>query len=219
MNKVSAKEALKKLIDGNRRFSSERQKHPRQNKDRILRTVKIHDPFAVVIGCSDSRTPPEIIFDQGLGDLFTIRAAGNTVDNVCVGSVEYAVEHLGVELVLVLGHKNCGVFKTAASGDDVHHHLGSLVATAQKAVSIAKTKPGCIIENAVKENVSILIKKLENDSPTLHKYIKKGKLKIVGGYYDLETGKVEMLKKHQGIKISKLTKQVSKHPNCQICKN
>lgn len=193
MENLNSKEALGKLMEGNNRFTFEIAKHPNQTRNRIFEIAKEQKPFAVVIGCSDSRIPPEIIFDQGLGDLFTIRVAGNTVGNVCIGSVEYAVEHLGIQLVMVLGHQRCGVLKAAASGDDVHHHLGSLVSTAKVAIEKAKGKKGCLIDNAVKENVKLLIKKLESDSEVIHKYIEDNRLKIVGAYYSLDTGRVEIL--------------------------
>jgi carbonic anhydrase len=185
--------ALKKLLNGNKRFYEENSTHPNQDKKRLAESAGSQKPFAVIIGCSDSRIPPEIIFDQGIGDLFVIRVAGNTVGNVCIGSVEYAVEHLGIELVLILGHKQCGVVKTAASGDDVHHHLAGLVETAKAAVEKARGKPGGLIDNAVKENVKLLKGKLEHADHFISDYVKEGRCKIVGAFYDLDTGVVEML--------------------------
>lgn len=193
MKNLNSDEALKELLDGNQRYVDEKQSYPRQDKARRAEVAEDQNPFAVVIGCSDSRIPPEIIFDQGLGDLFVIRVAGNTVGNVCIGSVEYAVEHLGIQLVLILGHKRCGVVKTAASGDDVHHHLGSLVKTAKVAVEKAKGKEGCLIDNAVKENVKLLIEKLQSADHFISDYVKEGRVKIVGAYFDLDTGGVEII--------------------------
>ena len=216
MQNLGSNEALKKLFEGNERFSKGEAKHPNQDKKRILEIAKDQNPFAVVIGCSDSRIVPEIIFDQGLGDLFVIRVAGNTVGNVCIGSVEYAVEHLGIELVLILGHKRCGVVKTAASGDDVHHHLGSLVKTAQIAVEKVKDKPGCLIDNAVKENVKLLKEKLEHADHFISDYIKEGRCKVVGAYYDLDNGKVEILDNVSNIQIIKKTKIQKSIPKAHI---
>ncbi len=193
MNQISAQEALDRLTEGNQRFVDGRSIRPNQDLAHLKAVSHSQNPFAVIIGCSDSRVIPEILFDQGLGDLFVIRVAGNTVGNVCIGSVEYAVEHLGVRLVMVLGHKNCGVVKTAASGDDVHHHLGSLVATATEAVRRAEDQPGNLIDNAVKENVKLLIQKLDISSPVLHKAVTQNGLKIIGGYYDLNNGLMEMI--------------------------
>ncbi len=193
MTQLNAQDALDRLKEGNQRFAEDKATHPNQDLAQLKAVATTQKPFAVVIGCSDSRVIPEILFDQGLGDLFVIRVAGNTVGNVCIGSVEYAVEHLGVRLVMVLGHQNCGVVKTAASGDDVHHHLGSLVATTTEAVRRAEGKPGDLIDNAVKENVKLLMQKLDISSPVLHKASVESGLKIVGGYYNLDSGLVEMI--------------------------
>ena len=191
---IAAEDALERLQAGNRRFVADLGRLDiLRSQTRRSELVGGQAPFAVILGCSDSRVPVEIIFDQGLGDLFVVRVAGNTVGNVCVGSVEYAVEHLDVPLVLVLGHQRCGVVETAASGDDIHHHLGSLVATAQVAIAKAKEKEGCVIDNAVKENVKLLIKRLETSSVVIHKKVEAGTLKIMGAYYSLDTGKVELV--------------------------
>ena len=189
----SESKVLKVLLDGNKRFYSGKMNHQNQSPERIKETSKGQNPIAAIIGCSDSRIVPEILFDQGIGDLFTIRVAGNTVGNVCIGSVEYAAEHLEVPIVLVLGHTHCGVFKAATQGDDVHHHLGSLVNTAKKAVSLAKDKKGCLLDNAIRENIHILADKLEHSSPTIKRLVSEKKLSIIGAIYDIETGKVELL--------------------------
>lgn len=192
MNKKTANEVLNVLLDGNKRFRDGKMTHKNQSPERIKETSKSQNPIAIVIGCSDSRIVPEILFDQGIGDIFTIRVAGNTVGNVCIGSVEYAVEHLEVPIVLVLGHTHCGVFKTATEGNDVHHHLGSLVDTAKKAVLRVKDKGGSLLDNAIRENIHILIDKLEYSSPTIKRLILENKLNIIGAVYDIETGKVEV---------------------------
>ncbi len=193
MENVSADDALKLLLEGNQRFIKGEIINPHQVVRRRKEIIHGQRPFAVIIGCSDSRVPPEILFDQGLGDLFIIRAAGVTVDNVCIGSLEFALEHLDVNLVIVLGHQYCGLIETAANGDDVHHHLGSLVKTASEAVEKTRCMPGDHLENATKENVRILIETLEKNSPTIEKYITGGKVKIVGCYYSLDTGKVDII--------------------------
>lgn len=190
---MNSKEALNKLLEGNQRFIQGTMGCKNSSIEQLREMANNHKPFAVVIGCSDSRVVPEIIFDQGLGELFVVRVAGNTVDNVCIGSVEYAVEHLNIPLVLVLGHTECGVFKTATSGDDVHHHLGSLVETAKKAVERIKDFEGCSLSNAIKENIHILVDKLQYSSPTIDKFIKEGKVEIRGALYDIKTGKIGVL--------------------------
>lgn len=186
-------EALKRLLDGNKRFFEGKTIKPNQDMQTVKEISQEQKPFAVIIGCSDSRIVPEIIFDQGLGDLFVIRVAGNTVDNVCVGSIEYAVEYLGVKLVLVLGHSNCGVFAAAMGGNDEHHHLTNLVETARSAVIKAKIKDGDLLDNSIKENVQILIDELKMIPPTLNRVFTSGEVSIVGAFYDLETGKVKLL--------------------------
>lgn len=190
---MTAEQVLEVLMKGNKRFYEGNMTHKNQSPERVKETKSDQNPVAAIIGCSDSRIVPEIIFDQGLGDLFVIRVAGNTVGNVCIGSVEYAAEHLEVPIVLVLGHTHCGVFKTATKGDDVHHHLGSLVETAKKAVERVKEKDGCITDNAIRENIHILMDKLQYTSPTIDKLVKANNLKIVGAIYDIETGKIEFL--------------------------
>lgn len=193
MKNVSADDALKLLLDGNKRFIKGDMVHPHQVIRRRSEIIHGQRPFAVVIGCSDSRVPPEILFDQGLGDIFVIRVAGTTVGSVCTGSLEFALEHLDVNLVMVMGHQYCGLIKTAAKGDDVHHHLGSLVKTASIAVENTKDMPGDPLENATKENVRLLIERLENNSPVIEDRIKSGKVKIVGCYYSLDTGAVDII--------------------------
>lgn len=193
MTNVSADDALKLLLEGNKRFIKGNMAHPHQVVLRRSEILHGQRPFAVVIGCSDSRVPPEVLFDQGLGDIFVIRVAGTTVGNVCIGSLEFALEHLDVNLVMVMGHQYCGLIKTAAAGDDVHHHLGSLVKTASVAVENTRDMPGDPLENATKENVRLLIERLETNSPTIDKYIKNGKVKIVGCYYTLDTGQVDII--------------------------
>ncbi len=190
---ISAKEALQRLLEGNQRFFEGNSIKPNHSPERVKEISPKQTPFALVIGCSDSRIVPEIIFDQGLGDLFVVRVAGNTVDNVCVGSIEYAVEHLDIKLIVVLGHSHCGVFAAAMGGDDEHHHLSALVETARSAVIKAKVKEGDLLDNAIKENVRILIDTLKNTKPVLNKVLNSGEVMIQGAFYDLETGKVDLL--------------------------
>lgn len=193
MSNVPANEALKLLLNGNKRFIKGDMVHPHQVVRRRSEIIHGQRPFAVVIGCSDSRVPPEVLFDQGLGDIFVVRVAGATIGNVCIGSLEFAIEHLDVNLVMVMGHQYCGLIKTAAGGDDVHHHLGSLVKTASEAVENTKDMPGDPLENATKENVKLLIDRLEDQSPVIDKHVKSGKVKIVGCYYSLDSGRVDII--------------------------
>lgn len=193
MNNISAEEALKLLKEGNERFVKGESKHPNQTVDYREHLESSQRPHAVVIGCSDSRVPPEVIFDCGLGDIFVVRVAGTTVGNVCTGSLEFALEHLNVKLVIVLGHENCGLITKAAEGEDFHHHLGSLVQTAKLAVSNTKDKPGDPVENATKENVRLLIDRLDDMSPVIDEHYKSGKVKMIAAYYNLKSGKVDFM--------------------------
>ena len=119
----SADAALAKLIAGNRRYVQHRQQYPDQSLPHRKELVSGQHPFAVILGCADSRVPPELLFDQGLGDLFVIRVAGNLVDDVVLGSIEYAVEHLGTKLIMVLGHEKCGAVSAAVEGGTVRDIL------------------------------------------------------------------------------------------------
>jgi carbonic anhydrase len=129
--------------------------------------------------------PPELIFDQGLGDLFIIRLAGNIVDDAAAGSIEYAVDHLGVPLVVVLGHKRCGAVDATVKGGEAHGHIPTLVKAIRPAVEMTKGKPGDPVDNAVRANAENMANKLEGNE-----ILKKAKAKVVQGYYDLDTGAV-----------------------------
>jgi len=132
----------------------------------------------------------EIIFDQGVGDLFIIRIAGNIVDDAALGSVEYAVEHLGVPLVVVLGHQQCGAVKATIQGGEAPGHIGSIVKAIEPAVTAAKEQPGDLLDNSVKTNVKMIVQKMKSSKPILDESISHGKLKVIGAYYSLENGNV-----------------------------
>jgi carbonic anhydrase len=190
---VSADQALQKLMDGNKRYTKAKLKHPDQDSVRRAEVAKGQHPYAIIIGCADSRVPPEIIFDQGLGDLFIIRIAGNVIDNPGLGSIEYGVEHLNVKLVMVLGHEKCGAVDAAVKGSEAAGHIGSLIEAIKPAVEKAKTESGDMLDNAVKENVKMVVAQLKASKPILAEMVEKGKIKIVGARYDLDTGAVELI--------------------------
>src|SRR5262252_9569528 len=131
---LSADEALKKLIAGNERYVRAKVNHPDESLARRKELTTGQHPFAVILGCADSRVSPELLFDEGLGDLFVIRVAGNIVDDAVLGSIEYAVEHLDTKLIVVLGHEKCGAVSAAVEGGDVPGHLKALVAAIQASV-------------------------------------------------------------------------------------
>jgi carbonic anhydrase len=186
-------EALRKLIDGNKRFSSAKASHPNQGTERRAEVTKGQKPFAVIVGCSDSRIPPEIIFDQGIGDLFVIRVAGNIVDEVALGSIEYAVEHLGARLVLVLGHSKCGAVTATVQGGEAHGHIGAIVAAIRPAVDRAKNSAGDLTDNSIRANVQLVVETIEESRPLLQPMVEKGSIRVAGAYYDIESGEVEMV--------------------------
>jgi carbonic anhydrase len=189
--------AWKQLLDGNARFVSGQPKHPHQNGQRRAELSSGQKPFAVVIGCADSRTSPEILFDQGLGDLFVVRLAGNIVDDAALGSVEFAVAQLGARLIVVLGHEKCGAVKATVGvvngGAAPANHIASIVEAIKPAAQAAKGRAGDAVENAVNENVHADVEKLKVSAPVLGPLVKSGELKVIGARYDLDDGKVEIV--------------------------
>jgi len=192
---ITAQQALQKLSEGNARFVQERAAHPNQSSERRAEVLSGQNPFAVILGCSDSRIPPEIIFDQGIGDLFIVRTAGQVVDDVALGSIEYAVEHLGVPLVMVLGHDKCGAITATIAGGEASGHIGSLVAALNPAVEKAKGmgSKDQLLNNSIDENVRMITHQLRSSKPLLSKLVEEGKLQIVGARYYLDSGRVDIL--------------------------
>lgn len=186
---------LSDLLTGNRRYASGASLHPRQSAYRRADIVGGQEPFAAILTCSDSRVPPEVIFDCGLGDLFVVRVAGNVLDDVVLGSLEYAAEHLGVELVMVLGHSRCGAVTAAAAGGHAHGHghIGSLTARIRPAVERALAAGGDVVDAAITANVELAVAELRASQPILAHLIAEGRLRIVGARYELETGLVGWL--------------------------
>lgn len=188
---MKSEQALRKLIEGNKRFSSGFLYHPRRSKSRRQELSSGQNPFAIVLGCADSRVSPSIAFDQGLGDLFNIRIAGNVVNDDVLGSIEYAVEHLGVELVVVLGHEKCGAVTAALNAETCNNHIDALLSKIRPAIDHVKDKAGDSLENAVTANVEMIVNQLRSNQPLLEKRIVENKLKIIGALYRLESGLVE----------------------------
>ena len=188
---LDAEESLKKLMDGNRRFVSETYDRGDIGPGRRAEISKGQRPFAVIVDCSDSRVVPEFIFDQGLGDLFVIRTAGNIVDDIVIGSVEYAVKHLGVRLVLVLGHDDCGAVKATVAGGKAEGHIDAILQAIRPAVAVAMQKPGNLLDNAIAQNVDMVINRLQSAQPILAQALQTGDVRIVGGVYHLKDGSVD----------------------------
>ncbi|MGE8722934.1 carbonic anhydrase [Leptospira terpstrae] len=200
---VPAKEALQKLIDGNIRFTKGTSKRPNQSLERIREVSKKQTPFATIVGCSDSRVPNEIIFDQGLGDLFIVRTAGQVSTYASWGSIEFSVAVLGVNLVVVLGHSNCGAVNAACKANDVPGHIITLTNAIKPAAEKTKHLEGDWLEHAVKANVALQVTSLRKLDPILSKLYNNGQIQIVGAVYDLETGKVSFLDEEYILSISK----------------
>ena len=192
-NSSNADSILRRLTEGNLRYVSSKPVHPNQGGDRRVEVSKGQSPVAVIVGCSDSRIPPEIVFDQGLGDLFVIRVAGNVLDDIGMGSIEYAVDHLGVGVVVVLGHGRCGAVSATVGGGEAHGHIGSIVNAIAPALARAKGLEGDLTDNTIRANVNLVVEQIRSSQPILAKKSDEGKVKIVGAYYNIESGKVEFI--------------------------
>ena len=190
---VNADEALKRLTEGNKRYVVGKFIRPHQTSVRRAELIDGQHPFAIVLGCSDSRIPVEIVFDQGVGDLFVIRNAGNIVDDVALGSIEYAAAHLHVSLALVMGHGGCGAVTAAASGGDLEGHLPAIAAAIRPAVDKAKTQQGDLVNNAARANAVRGAELLKASKPVLSELVRSGKLMIAPAFYDIKSGKVEFI--------------------------
>jgi len=198
---VSAEQALQKLMDGNSRFvESKMAGSSLCDATARGKLAKSQHPYAIILSCSDSRVPPELIFDQALGEIFVVRVAGNVADPIVLGSIEYATEHLGSPLIMVLGHERCGAV-TAAVGSKGKHEgnigaiLSAIEPAAKKAKVISKGKPQEeLVECAVEVNAKAVAAALTKKSKVLAEQLKEGKIKIVSAKYDLDDGKVTILK-------------------------
>jgi carbonic anhydrase len=195
--RLTPDEALARLLEGNRRFVANKVFHPNETPTARAKLANNQNPFAIILGCADSRVPPEVVFDFGLGDLFVVRVAGNIVEDAGVGSMEYAVEHLGTPLIVVLGHERCGAVKAAIgavdAGDEGPGRIAELVRKLKPAVDAAKSTPGDRAENTMRENVKRMVAELAGLEPILKEKIEEGKLKVVGARYDLDSGVVELI--------------------------
>jgi carbonic anhydrase len=190
---LTASAVLADLKAGNERHATHHYIHPRQTSERLRELAGSQHPEAVVLACADSRVPPEIVFDQGLGDLFDVRVAGNIAGDAEIASIEYAAEHLHTPLVVVMGHQSCGAVAAAIEGGNPPGHLPTLVAAIRPAVNQARGLPGELSNNAVRINVERVVQQLRSSKPILAKLVAEKKLKIVGAVYSLNTGEVTWL--------------------------
>jgi carbonic anhydrase len=218
---VSPGEAISRLKEGNGRFTAGSPQHPHESVDerkymaadsyenagmiflgmtaeqaakRRAELTKSQHPFATIVSCSDSRVPPEIVFDEGLGDLFVVRVAGNVINDESLGSIEYSVDHLAVRLIVVLGHESCGAVKAAketiAAKGKAPGHIQSLVTAIKPAV---KATVNGDLDATIKANVKHVVDTLRSSTPILKGKVDSGEMKVIGGYYNLDTGAVSFL--------------------------
>ena len=166
-----ADEALAKLMAGNQRYVQHHQQRPNQSMARRKELGNGQHPFAVILGCADSRVAPELLFDQGLGDLFVIRVAGNIVDDEILGSIEYAVEHLGTKLIMVLGHEKCGAVSAAVEGGIAPGHIQAVVAAILPSVEASGKEPGDKVHNCVIANARRVAQQVRESEPVLRESV------------------------------------------------
>jgi carbonic anhydrase len=193
---VSADEALKRLMDGNKRYTESKMTACQQTTRETLSSGQ--KPYAIILSCSDSRVPPEIIFDKTFGEIFVIRVAGNVPDPVVLGSIEYAAEHIGSPLIMVLGHERCGaVIASVDATGKPEGNIGAIIKTITPAVKKAKQAAKGkskeeLVEKAVDYNIHLAAENIVKQSPVIKHLVNEGKVMIVKAKYDLDEGKVSL---------------------------
>jgi carbonic anhydrase len=188
---MDTKDAIKRLVDGNLRFATGKveQKPPADLREARRALAETQEPFAIIVGCSDSRVSPEILFDQPLGALFDIRTAGHVVDDIALGSIQYGIEHLGCRLIVVMGHERCGAVTAAVEGGEAPGYIAAVVEEIMQAVADTANEPGDPVDNAVKQNARN-VAKLLNEDPTLNA---TADIVVLPTRYDLDSGLVVAL--------------------------
>ena len=189
----SADAVISALKAGNARHVAKKYQRPNQTAARQRELAGGQHPHCAILTCADSRVPPEIVFDQGLGDMFDVRVAGNVAGNDELASLEYAAEHVHVPLIVVMGHQKCGAIEAAVKGGEAPGHLPDLIAAIRPAVERTKTQSGDKFDNATRANVENVVVQLRDDKPVLSELVAHGKLKIVGAIYSVDSGKVDWL--------------------------
>jgi carbonic anhydrase len=196
-NAMPPDQALQRLMEGNTRYANNKPTVRDYSATRVAR-AKAQYPVAAILGCADSRVSPEIVFDQALGDLFVVRVAGNTVNTDGIASLEYAVQFLGVPLIMVLGHSGCGAVaaavKVVKENAKLPGHLPELIESIKPAVTAAALHPNeNLTEAATRENVRQNVTRLGTIDPVISKFVTDGKVKVVGGVYEIDTGRVSLV--------------------------
>jgi carbonic anhydrase len=190
INVLTGETALDLLLEGNKRFVESQRENPNQSDERHTSFTDGQSPFAIILGCSDSRVPPEIIFDRGLGDLFVIRVAGNVVNDIVLASIEYAAEHLHSPLLMVLGHTSCGAVTAAIDETTLEGHLTKCTDIIKKSIEeVADSN----LTGKIKAHILKTVKDLKSSEPILSNLVKLEKLTVIPALYDISTGRVEIL--------------------------
>ncbi len=184
-------DSLKRLKEGNARFVEDILEGKLQNSSRRYSLIGGQKPYAIILGCADSRVVPELAFDTGLGELFTVRVAGNTANTSSIASIEYAVAHLGTKLIVVLGHQSCGAVTAAIAGGNNGYSLNHLLGHITPA--IAESSQNASVNEVVKKNAELTAIDLINRSSIIKNAVDSAEVKIVSAYYNLDSGKVDFL--------------------------
>lgn len=186
---MTPKAALEKLVSGNKRYTQDKLAHPNRDQERRESLTAKQNPFATIVGCSDSRVSPEIVFDQGIGDLFVVRVAGNVVGPLEEDSIDFSLDVLGASLIIVVGHENCGAVNAVLTGNT--QDILAVAKQIEPALAKVKNLPGNALENAIKANVQAVVNQIKK-APVVARLISEKKVEVVGGYYHLASGEVEL---------------------------
>jgi carbonic anhydrase len=194
---LTPEQAIRRLREGNQRYTNAEPIYPDQTDDHRILAAKGQQPFAAVFGCIDSRVPPELVFDQGLGKLLVIRTAGHVLDDAVIGSIEFGVHEFGIPLVVVLGHERCGAvaatIEAIEQASSAQGEISTLIQGVMPAIEIARAKSGDLLNMAVKTHTELVVDQLRM-TPILFEAIEQERLQIVGAHYNLGTGEVDMIK-------------------------
>jgi len=190
---LECQRALERLLEGNLRFVEHRPEHPRRDAAQRAMLRKGQRPFAAILGCADSRVPVELVFDQGLGDLFSVRVAGNVASKTVIGSIEYAVSVLDVKVVVVLGHEGCGAVQATLEGAGATDAIEVILSEIRPAATEARKRSDRPLEEAVRIHARSVAEALVARSETVRKRVESGDLRIAPFLYQLESGRVEPL--------------------------
>ncbi|XFA71990.1 carbonic anhydrase [Thermosynechococcaceae cyanobacterium Okahandja] len=196
--RVAPEEALARLMLGNQRFVQQRLDHLNRDFARIEAVAEHQEPFAAILSCADSRVIPEVLFDQGIGDIFVIRVAGNLAMMDTVASAEYAIAMLGVSVLMVLGHERCGAVKATLAGGSFPGIISTLAESVAPALKATQSHTGDRLTNVIQANVHLQLERLSR-STVVKAAMTRGELRLVGAYYDLDTAEVQILEERPDV--------------------